>query len=105
MSVIPEKTTKERIQQKRMQFGYTQKTVANYCKVSVSTVKNWESGDSHPTAPEIISLAKLFRTSPNYLLVFDDDSLFILDDTTFEEEQLLLNLHEYFKQHCHSHKR
>ena len=44
----------------RVNAGYTQKEAAELLDVSISTLKNWESGKSFPTQPMIEKICKLY---------------------------------------------
>lgn len=46
----------------RMEDGMTQKQVAERIGVSVDTVKRWETGETFPTAKDIVKLEQLYRT-------------------------------------------
>lgn len=46
----------------RMEDGMTQKQVAEYIGVSTDTVKRWETGETFPTAKDIVKLEQLYRT-------------------------------------------
>lgn len=51
-----------------------QKDVAERLKLSRTTYNHYELGHSSFTADMIIELAKLFHTTPNVILNFDDSS-------------------------------
>ena len=44
----------------RVNAGFTQKDAANRLCVSVSTLKNWESGKTFPTQPHIMKICALY---------------------------------------------
>ena len=86
----------ERIKAKREEYGYSQGTLAMHCSVSVSTIKNWESGSHFPGKNELLRLASVLHTTPNYLIAYDDNDVFVLEDTTAEERQVLSQMHRLY---------
>ena len=87
----------ERIKAKREEYGYSQKALAMHCAVSVSTVKNWESGSHFPGKNELIRLASVLHTTPDYLIAYDKKDFFILENTTAEERIILHQIHELYQ--------
>ncbi len=57
-----------KIKQFRKQNNLTQSQLANLMKTTQDTISLWELGKSYPDAVNIVRLAKLFRTSSDYLL-------------------------------------
>lgn len=47
----------------RVNMGYTQKRAAEHIGVSVSTIKNWESGVTFPSQPMIDKICEVYCTS------------------------------------------
>lgn len=56
------------IEAERARNGMTKEKLATSLGVSVSTVKNWQSGKTEIPASKIIVMAKLFNVSTDYLL-------------------------------------
>ena len=52
----------------RVQYGYTQKQVAEKVSVSPSVISSYETGERTPSAEVILALAYLYNTSTDYLL-------------------------------------
>lgn len=59
----------------RKRAGLTQAGLANKLKVSVKTVKNWESDTSDPTLKSLLALCELFHISADELLGREGDSV------------------------------
>jgi len=57
-----------KIKQFRKMNNLTQSQLANLLKTTQDTISLWELGKSYPDAENIVRLAKLFRTSSDYLL-------------------------------------
>ena len=60
-----------RMKEIREDASLKQKDVAEFLKMSRTTYNHYELGHSTFTADMIVSLAKLFHTTPNVLLNFD----------------------------------
>lgn len=58
----------ERIKALRIEKSLTQKELGKYLEVSEVSVRCWENGTKSPSMNAIISLAKLFRVTTDYLL-------------------------------------
>lgn len=69
-------TLPERIKERRLALGMTLLDVANALGVKEATVQRYESGEiknlKHDT---ILSLSKIFRCSPSYLMGWEEDIL------------------------------
>lgn len=57
----------------RVRRGYTAQQVANKLGVSLNSVLGWERGEVEPGGQNLISLARLYRCSPEYLLEITTD--------------------------------
>lgn len=86
----------DRIKQLREQAGYSQAQLAKRLDVTRSSVNAWEMGLSMPTTQYVITLAKLFHVSADYLLGLTASSSIVLDGYTQEEIELLYKLIRYF---------
>lgn len=45
----------------RINMGYTQKVAADLIGISVSTLKNWESGKTSPTQPNLEKISEIYK--------------------------------------------
>lgn len=86
----------DRIKQLREQAGYSQVQLAKRLDVTRSSVNAWEMGLSMPTTQYVVTLAKLFHVSADYLLGLTASSSIVLDGYTQEEIELLYKLIRYF---------
>lgn len=85
----------DRIKQLREQAGYSQAQLAKRLDVTRSSVNAWEMGLSMPTTQYVVTLAKLFHVSADYLLGLTASSSIVLDGYTQEEIELLYKLIRY----------
>lgn len=86
----------DRIKQLREQAGYSQAQLAKRLDVTRSSVNAREMGLSMPTTQYVVTLAKLFHVSADYLLGLTASSSIVLDGYTQEEIELLYKLIRYF---------
>ena len=86
----------DRIKQLREQAGYSQAQLAKRLDVTRSSVNTWEMGLSMPTTQYVVTLAKLFHVSADYLLGLTASSSIVLDGYTQEEIEMLYKLIRYF---------
>lgn len=86
----------DRIKQLREQAGYSQAQLAKRLDVTRSSVNAWEMELSMPTTQYVVTLAKLFHVSADYLLGLTASSSIVLDGYTQEEIELLYKLIRYF---------
>ncbi|WP_040195542.1 helix-turn-helix domain-containing protein [Candidatus Soleaferrea massiliensis] len=63
----------ERIRQLREDSDRTQRQIANLLYVSQQTYSSYENGVSTPSPDILIALAKIHRTSVDYILGLTDD--------------------------------
>ena len=61
-----------RIKQFRKKNNLAQSALANLMRTTQDTISLWELGKSYPDAESIVRMAKLFRTSSDYLLGLSD---------------------------------
>ena len=52
----------------REQAGIKAERAAAELDVSITTLFNWERGDTNPDADKVKAMATLYRVSPDYLL-------------------------------------
>ena len=62
-----------RIKEFRKKNNLTQSNLANLMRTTQDTISLWEFGKSYPDAENIVRMAKLFRTSADYLLGLTND--------------------------------
>ena len=62
----------ERLKELRTEKGITQDMLAQATGLSQSALANWENGKRSPTATAIITLAKYFNVTTDYLLGMTD---------------------------------
>ena len=86
----------DRIKQLREQAGYSQAQLAKRLDVTRSSVNAWEMGLSMPTTQYVVTLAKLFHVSADYLLGLTASSSIVLDGYTQEKIEMLYKLIRYF---------
>ena len=58
----------ERLKELRMQQGMSQMELAKATGISQSAIAKWELGKTEPTASAIVTLAKYFDETTDYLL-------------------------------------
>ena len=58
----------EKLRTLRLQFGLSQKQVADRIGVSPSIVSGYETGERTPSVDNLLALSYLFRVSTDYLL-------------------------------------
>ena len=63
---------KDRIKELRVLKGLSQMQLAIITGISQSAIAKWELGKTEPTASAIITLAKFFDESTDYLLGLED---------------------------------
>ena len=78
-----------RIAQLRIQMDWTQIQLARQLHVNLKTIRNWENGDSYPSAPNILALCELFSVSTDYLFGIDDRPVICLNSLSEEDRNRL----------------
>ena len=58
----------QKLKSLRLQYGYSQKQVAEKAGVSPSVISSYETGERTPSAEILLALAYLYNTSTDYLL-------------------------------------
>ena len=61
----------QRLQEQRILKNLSQKQVATSIGVSASVISNYESGERVPSVEVLVSLARLYHCSSDYLLGLD----------------------------------
>lgn len=81
----------ERLQKLRKERGLSQKEVANILEISPAVISNYESSGRTPSVEVLLSLAKLYRCSTDYLLGFEKYTpVNTLDVSALTTEQIRL---------------
>jgi len=77
-----------RIANLRESMGISQAELARKLGISRTSVNSWESGLAAPTAQYIVAMAKLFRSSADYILELDKKES--VDLTGYSKEEIKL---------------
>lgn len=81
----------QRLQERRILRNLSQKQAAHSINVSASVISNYESGERTPSVDIIISLARLYHCSTDYLLGIDKaDKTKMLDVSMLNDKQYQL---------------
>ena len=64
---------KEHLKELRTQINLSQMELAKVTGISQSAIAKWELGKTEPTASAIITLARFFNETTDYLLGLTDD--------------------------------
>ena len=79
----------QRLREKRNQYGYSRKVVAEIIGVSASTLADYENGHSEPSLKVLMKLSSLYKCTTDYLLgVEKPSSAILLDGTGLNPEQV-----------------
>lgn len=89
-------TIGSRIAHLREQAGLSQADLAKRMHISRSSVQLWESGANYPSTDNLVSLAKIFRVSTDYLLDIDATKTVNLDSYSSHEQGIVFRLLRYF---------
>ena len=71
--IIDQKAVGSFIREKRLEHDLTQAHLAEFCTVSVETIKKWEQGSRLPTITDIVKLSRLFHVKIETFLQLDSD--------------------------------
>lgn len=81
----------QRLQEQRILRNLSQKQVATSLDVSASVISNYESGERTPSIEILISLARLYHCSTDYLLGIDkSDKVKQIDVSMLNDKQYQL---------------
>ena len=89
-------TIGSRIAHLREQAGLSQADLAKRMHISRSSVQLWESGANYPSTDNLVSLAKIFRVSTDYLLDIDATKTVNLDSYSSHAQGIVFRLLQYF---------
>ncbi len=91
-------TIGSRIARMREQSGLSQADLAKRMNISRAGVQSWECGANSPSTDNLISLAKIFHVSTDYLLDIDATNTVNLDGYNAHEQSLVFHLLQYFNE-------
>ena len=77
----------ERLQKQRMLINISQKEAAIAIGVSASIISNYESGERTPSLENLVSLARLYHCTTDYLLGFSTTDSLSLDTSMLDDSQ------------------
>jgi Predicted transcriptional regulators len=80
----------ERLREQRTLNHLSQKQVAHLLDVSPSIVSNYEAGERTPSIEILMSLARLYHCSTDYLLGFEKEDNATIDVSMLKPQQALL---------------
>jgi len=81
----------QRLQEQRILKNLSQKQVATSVGLSASVISNYESGERTPSVEILLSLARLYGCSADYLLGIDkSDAVKLLDVSMLDNKQYQL---------------
>ncbi|EHJ56994.1 hypothetical protein HMPREF9318_01811 [Streptococcus urinalis FB127-CNA-2] len=63
----------QKLREERKKRGFTQQEVADKIGINRGSYSNWENGKREPTLENVVKLAKLFKTTTDFLLGVTDD--------------------------------
>lgn len=89
-------TIGSRIARLREQAGISQSELARRMNISRAGVQSWECGENYPSTDNLISLAKIFHVSTDYLLDIDATNTLNLDNYSSDEQGIVFRLLQYF---------
>lgn len=89
-------TIGSRIARLREQAGISQSDLARRMNISRAGVQSWECGENYPTTDNLISLAKIFHVSTDYLLDINATNTVNLDNYSRDEQGIVFRLLQYF---------
>ena len=74
-------TTGEKLTNLRKKANFTQEELADKLNVSRQAVSKWEQNQAFPETDKLIQLSKLYGVSMDYILVINNDTGELLDDS------------------------
>lgn len=79
-----------KVKELRLEKGLTQQQLANLLGVAVSAISSYESGSRYPSYEVLISIARIFHVSTDYLLGLD--KLNTVDVSGLEDKEVAVIL-------------
>ena len=89
-------TIGSRIARLREQRRMSQSDLARRLHISRASIQAWECGTNTPSTDNLVSLAKIFHVSTDYLLQIDASKTVSLDNYSNDEQILVFRLLKYF---------
>ena len=87
----------ERIHDLRERSGMTQTDLAIRLGVTRSCVNAWEMGVSRPSLDNLKTLGRIFHTTTDYLLGYDNHDTISIEGYSIEEKELIMRLVRYIE--------
>lgn len=87
----------EKVKLLRTQRNLTQKQLAEMSGVAVSAISSYESGNRYPSYDILISLARIFHVSTDYLLGLDNKRNIDVSDLNENEIEVIVKMVELLK--------
>ena len=87
----------ERIHDLRERSGMTQTDLAMRLGVTRSCVNSWEMGVSRPSLDNLKTLGRIFHTTTDYLLGYDNHDTISIEGYSIEEKELIMRLVRYIE--------
>lgn len=89
-------TIGSRITRLREQSGMSQADLARRMNISRASVQSWECGVNYPSTDNLISLAKIFHVSTDYLLNISATKTVNIDGYSRDEQGMVFRMMQYF---------
>lgn len=80
----------DRLKEQREKRGYSQKVVADILHVSPSIISNYERAERSPSIENLVTLAKLYHCTADYLLGIENKNTQMLDVSMLTDKQIEL---------------
>ena len=80
----------------RKERGLTQKQLADMVGVAVSAISAYEAGNRYPTYSGLVSLARIFHVSTDYLLGLEQNSSIDISELDDTEIKIIYELIHHF---------
>lgn len=87
-----------KVKELRLEKGLTQQQLANLLGVAVSAISSYESGSRYPSYEVLISIARIFHVSTDYLLGLDKLNTVDVSGLEDKEVAVILQMIEVLKE-------
>lgn len=88
-----------RLKALRISRRLTQKQLANQAGVAISAISAYESGNRYPSYDVLISLARIFHVSTDYLLGLNKRSEIDVSGLNQEEVEAIIRMIDLLRRH------
>ena len=88
-----------RLKALRISRRLTQKQLANQAGVAISAISSYESGNRYPSYDVLISLARIFHVSTDYLLGLNKRSEIDVSGLNQEEVEAIIRMIDLLRRH------